>query len=63
MMSIKCDPDRILSLLGQEDDPEQTRELEAHLNTCELCQATLRESSASNDWWLETRELLSGWNV
>jgi len=54
----QCDERRIARFLDRELTPEEEQLFEQHLDGCEKCSARLDESTASEDLWQETGELL-----
>lgn len=58
--TIRCDRDALQKLLnGQLSEPSEAS-ITSHLDSCEACRAELESLAASEDWWQETHELLTG---
>ena len=57
--NLTCDPRRIAALLSGEMNVAEQTQLEAHIETCDVCQNTLTASASDiGDWTAAARHLL-----
>jgi serine/threonine protein kinase len=54
-----CDPSAVRHYLDRQLSAEAETALEAHLDTCTVCQGLLNDSAAEGAWWNEASQFLS----
>lgn len=55
-----CDASRLSAMLEDSLDLQEQFELTEHLDHCERCQHKLEALTARAQWWVDTKEILSG---